>query len=123
MNCKLCGEPMPEGEEMFNYHGYSGPCPKPPLPKMKCTAVFTDCYGNEAHCLRDKHSEFDPHHVTETKPSWPSATKVRDSDSYVAFLRWTGATDDPRRHLQICNSDDPGAFKVYRNLGDEESEG
>jgi len=27
--CGLCGEPMPEGEEMFNYHGYSGPCPKP----------------------------------------------------------------------------------------------
>lgn len=27
--CALCGEPMPEGEEMFRYHGYSGPCPKP----------------------------------------------------------------------------------------------
>jgi len=22
---------MPEGEEMFMYHGYSGECPKPPL--------------------------------------------------------------------------------------------
>ena len=29
--CALCGEPMPAGEEMFVYHGYSGPCPKPPL--------------------------------------------------------------------------------------------
>lgn len=29
--CALCGEPMPPGEEMFKYHGYSGPCPKPPL--------------------------------------------------------------------------------------------
>lgn len=29
--CQLCGEPMPEGEEMFVYHGYSGPCPRPPL--------------------------------------------------------------------------------------------
>lgn len=28
--CGLCGEPMPPGEEMFQYHGYSGPCPKPP---------------------------------------------------------------------------------------------
>jgi hypothetical protein len=27
-NCELCGEPMPVGEEMFKYHGYSGPCPK-----------------------------------------------------------------------------------------------
>lgn len=25
--CQLCGEPMPPGEESFNYHGYSGPCP------------------------------------------------------------------------------------------------
>src|SRR5689334_9647042 len=31
--CAICGEPMPEGEEMFNYHGYSGPCPAPPLPR------------------------------------------------------------------------------------------
>lgn len=28
--CKLCGEPMPDGEQMFNYHGYSGLCPLPP---------------------------------------------------------------------------------------------
>jgi len=26
--CGLCGKPMPPGEEMFNFHGYSGPCPK-----------------------------------------------------------------------------------------------
>lgn len=31
--CSLCGEPMPEGETMFKFHGYSGPCPKAPLPK------------------------------------------------------------------------------------------
>lgn len=29
--CALCGEPMPPGEEMFVNHGFSGPCPKPPL--------------------------------------------------------------------------------------------
>lgn len=29
--CEICGEPMPEGEEMFKFHGYSGGCPKPPL--------------------------------------------------------------------------------------------
>lgn len=35
--CELCGHPMPEGEEMFNFHGYSGPCPGPPIaqPKMR----------------------------------------------------------------------------------------
>jgi hypothetical protein len=25
--CSVCGEPMPEGEEMFKIHGYSGDCP------------------------------------------------------------------------------------------------
>lgn len=29
--CELCGEPMPSGEEMFKFHGYSCDCPKPPL--------------------------------------------------------------------------------------------
>ncbi|MFZ3222345.1 MAG: hypothetical protein WBH09_11430 [Rugosibacter sp.] len=32
--CAICGEPMPPGEEMFKYHGYSGNCPKPPIPKQ-----------------------------------------------------------------------------------------
>ena len=26
-HCELCGEPMPEGEKMFRFHGHSGPCP------------------------------------------------------------------------------------------------
>lgn len=34
-NCKLCGEPMPEEETMFHFHGLSGPCPKPPLKKVE----------------------------------------------------------------------------------------
>lgn len=38
--CQLCGEPMPPGEEMFFYHGHSGPCPKPPLPRPKVEAVI-----------------------------------------------------------------------------------
>lgn len=29
--CGICGEPMPPNEQMFKYHGFSGPCPKPPL--------------------------------------------------------------------------------------------
>lgn len=33
--CKICGHPMPEGEEMFHYHGYSGKCPEPPLKKVQ----------------------------------------------------------------------------------------
>ena len=33
--CELCGEPMPPGEQMFKFHGYSGPCPNPPLPRKE----------------------------------------------------------------------------------------
>jgi hypothetical protein len=69
--CQLCGEPMPAGEGMFYYHGYSGNCPKPPLPRNV-------------------------------------------DDDYVAWLCFVGATDDPRRHLKLCDSDTPGAFRVYR---------
>lgn len=29
-HCAICCQPMPEGEEMFRFHGYSGPCPAPP---------------------------------------------------------------------------------------------
>ncbi len=29
--CELCGEPMPPGEQMFKFHGYSGPCPAPQI--------------------------------------------------------------------------------------------
>jgi len=29
--CTICGEPIPYEERMFRFHGYSGPCPKPPL--------------------------------------------------------------------------------------------
>lgn len=41
-NCEICGEPMPEGETMFKFHGYSGSCPKPPLPKDAQPRVTDD---------------------------------------------------------------------------------
>lgn len=44
---------MPEGEEMFKFHGYSGNCPKPQLPRQPtkqkvpgliwAVAVNTEC--------------------------------------------------------------------------------
>lgn len=36
--CGLCGGEMPEGEEMFKYHGHSGPCPNLTAPlKQGCS--------------------------------------------------------------------------------------
>lgn len=38
--CEICGQPMPKGEEMLKYHGYSGPCPKPATnPEPESVAV------------------------------------------------------------------------------------
>jgi hypothetical protein len=40
--CELCGDPMPKGEEMFKFHGYSGSCPKPPLQRAAESATRYD---------------------------------------------------------------------------------
>ena len=48
--CKLCGEPMPQGEEMFKFHGYSGPCPKPP--KERWHEVTATCENGHTQKLR-----------------------------------------------------------------------
>lgn len=40
--CELCGAPMPEGEEMFKFHGYSGACPRPPLPRPLKVGIAID---------------------------------------------------------------------------------
>lgn len=43
--CVLCGEPMPAGEEMFQYHGYSEGCSKPPA----ATAVDGEAAGRRLY--------------------------------------------------------------------------
>lgn len=50
--CEVCGEPMPKGEESFRYHGYSGDCPKPPLPKLK------QDWEERLEKLMDRYSKF-----------------------------------------------------------------
>jgi len=46
--CEICGEPMPPGEQMFKFHGYSGPCPKPPLPpKSQPRPAWIDAAAKE----------------------------------------------------------------------------
>lgn len=41
-SCTICGEPMPDGEEMFKFHGYSGPCPKPRLADLATADYIYD---------------------------------------------------------------------------------
>lgn len=56
--CSICGEPMPEGEEMFMYHGYSGPCPKqPPYNKENHNEILIDENIHVAPTSGKKHFE------------------------------------------------------------------
>ncbi len=52
--CQLCGEPMPVGEEMFNFHGYSGPCPKPPLPRGPYPKELPAIWRDKAAASREE---------------------------------------------------------------------
>ena len=58
--CELCGEPMPTGEETLRYHGYSGPCPKPPKPRpfgcSGCGGIFPSLEATNQHIAKD-HAE------------------------------------------------------------------
>ena len=64
--CELCGEPLPEGEEMFKFHGYSSGCPKPSLTKS-------------VPIMNDRH----PSHVT----------RISDASSFDEVCINCGATD------------------------------
>ena len=55
--CELCGEPMPLGETMFKFHGYSGPCPKPPLPKPADDYVAWCRYSGKSIVTCDSDAE------------------------------------------------------------------
>lgn len=52
--CELCGEPLPAGEEMFRFHGYSGDCPKPPLPRKPTVADLVKNWRNKATESREE---------------------------------------------------------------------
>jgi hypothetical protein len=76
--CELCGEPMPAGEEMFNYHGFSGPCPKPPLPKRRPAWIDAAAAECADHVLVGQGSKtfaeiIERHFAASELPSQPEA--------------------------------------------------
>lgn len=94
-NCELCGEPMPEGEEMFKFHGYSGPCPKPPDHVSKTEAIveyiFRDMKSGEfwidIRMNREPYGSLGPFD-TETE-------RQRVRDDLTAMMRSLGGKDLP----------------------------
>jgi hypothetical protein len=94
--CQICGEPMPEGEEMFNYHGLSGPCPKPTLPKPSIEAVI-------GYVHRETGGKFWLHlrvNRAEERAIGPfdtSEERQRAHDDLLSMMRSVGAQDLPAR--------------------------
>ncbi len=93
--CELCGEQMPDGEEMFKYHGYSGDCPKPPLPREPSTLRV--CIAIDQWKL-------------------PIFTQVL-SQSGIAYEQGDGLTPDTF-HLYVETQDLRTLEKVVRNAND-----
>lgn len=91
--CELCGEPMPAGEDMFKYHGYSGPCPKPPLQKTQVVAeyIFRDTRDGEFWI----DVKIDRQHYWSLGPYASEVERQRAHDDLVAMTRQLGAKDFP----------------------------
>lgn len=88
--CGICGEPMPEGEEMFKYHGYSGPCPAPALP--------AELTGAERLMTR----------IYDTLAGINDHVELGD-DGYARF----GSTSDADRLRDLVRELEPGALACH----------
>lgn len=93
--CELCGELLPEGERMFKYHGFSGPCPKPPLQKTEVVAeyVFRDMKDGEFWI--DVRVNRQPY--MQIGPFDTEGERQRAHDDLINMARSLGAKDIPGR--------------------------
>lgn len=74
--CELCGDSMPAGEEMFKYHGYSGPCPRPLLPKSDTS--FTEAHEHNVGSVSEPHYVVDSKHVERIEGRLKAVQEERD---------------------------------------------
>ena len=92
-DCELCGEPMPPGEEMFRFHGYSGTCPKPLLPQLSVTTVLQKLIAADVWF---SHRQVQEHLAN---PDWKYSQKYGDWRNHVdSTLRnlWAGMSEETR---------------------------
>jgi hypothetical protein len=93
--CALCGEPMPSGEEMFKYHGLSGPCPKPPLPKptIEALAEIVHRQTDDGEFWLEVRVNGKP--WGRTGPFASTDERQRATDDLLSMLRSSGSKDIP----------------------------
>lgn len=92
-NCTLCGEPMPAGEEMFQFHGYSGPCPKPPLSKLMQKVVVEYALHKDRDGGWHFSIKIDRDQIRSLGP-FPDEQSARAAfEDMMAMMRQLGAVD------------------------------
>lgn len=98
--CGICGEPMPPGEQMFKYHGFSGPCPVPPKHREPTTEKLVEIQ-------RAKNAQEhggSSHDDTHTKSDWlnfldKQLDKAVEAASYMGDDNHLGGRDDYKQRL------------------------
>lgn len=75
---------MPTGEDMFKFHGYSGPCPAPPKPKASAPNEETERRRFEAFVTQSPFTRS----VTrfDAEAAWPGS--YRDLAVDLAWQSW-----------------------------------
>lgn len=84
-NCNICGEPMPENEQMFMFHGYSGPCPKPPLLQPHQQRVVS-----EKKDLDEKIDKLSVFLKTDIYKGLPGSEQARLNDQFRVMNDYSG---------------------------------
>lgn len=94
--CELCGEPMPEGEEMFKIHGYSGGCPKPPIKTPHSIEAVIEYVHREVDGKFWIMIRADRIECNSIGPFDTAAERQRAHDDLIKMMCSLGAKDLPR---------------------------
>lgn len=89
--CSVCGAPMPKGEEMFKFHGYSGPCPLPPLAKTEVMVEYIFRDTRDGEFWIDIHVNRQP--CQELGPFETKTERQRAHDDLLQMVRSLGGKD------------------------------
>lgn len=88
--CSVCGEPMPPGEEMFKFHGHSGDCPKPPLPRpVKRYYLDNDDDGHWYVVPLEQRATFNEWLTKDEAETPPGVVAIGGPPSGVTFTDFT----------------------------------
>lgn len=121
--CELCGEPMPDGETMFKYHGHSGPCPKPPLPKATTPShgMTAENAITPADALEVLRRCIDAGERAQLIPSYETLVVLAAEIERLTRGRdeaWQFSPPSTNRS-QLAMSDEPSVVERLRRLGSD----